>query len=164
MNAFVRRQIEADPDITQRAFAVIGYSEIQAYAEAVNRAGSFDTDAVREALENFNEVPLLVGPTTFTSERHGDIWRPMVIVESEGREAPVRRAVEDPEASASGVLGFGLAIDAGCRFAQAGVYARNDRASRPRGNANQPGTAGTHEPERRGPSSLFRGRQGRRRR
>ena len=81
VNTFVQRQIAADPDITQRAFAVIGYSEIQAYAEAVRRAGSFDAAAVREALESFEEVPLLVGPTTFTSERHGDIWRPIAIVE-----------------------------------------------------------------------------------
>ncbi len=92
VNAFVRRQIEADPDITQRAFAVIGYSEIQAYAEAVKRAGSFDAAAVRDALEGFNEVPLLVGPTTFTSERHGDIWRPMVIVEvKDGKHRFVER-------------------------------------------------------------------------
>jgi branched-chain amino acid transport system substrate-binding protein len=81
VNTFVRRQIELDPEITQRAFAIIGYSEIQAYAEAVNRANSFDAAAVVEALESFTEVPLLVGPTTFTKERHGDIWRPMVIVE-----------------------------------------------------------------------------------
>ena len=92
VNAFVRRQIEADPDITQRAFAVIGYSEMQAYAEAVKRAGSFDTAAVREALESFEEVPLLVGPTTFTSERHGDIWRPIVIVEvKDGKHRFVER-------------------------------------------------------------------------
>ena len=81
VNEFVRRQIKADPSITQRAFAVIGYSEIQAYAAAVKKAGTFDTAAVRQALEGFNEVPLLVGPTTFTSEQHGDITRPMVIVE-----------------------------------------------------------------------------------
>lgn len=92
VNALIRRQIEVDPGVTQRAFTVIGYSEIQAYAEAVRRAGTTDADAVRAAFESFEAVPLLVGPTTFTKEWHGDLSRPVAIVEvKDGKHRFVER-------------------------------------------------------------------------
>ena len=45
--------------------ALTGYSVIQGWQRAVERAGTFETDKVREALEAFVEEPLLAGPTTF---------------------------------------------------------------------------------------------------
>lgn len=92
VNDLVRRQIEADPDITQRAFTIIGYSEVQAFAEAVRKAGTLEAEAVREAFESFDDVPLMVGPTSFSSEWHGDMTRPIAIVEvKDGKHQFVER-------------------------------------------------------------------------
>jgi branched-chain amino acid transport system substrate-binding protein len=81
VNDFMKRFLQKMNDPPQRAFGVIGYSEVQAFARAVEKAGSLDTDKVRAALESFKQEPLLVGPTTFTPDQHGDIWRPMAILE-----------------------------------------------------------------------------------
>ncbi len=42
--------------------AITGYSVIEAWSRAVERAGTFDTDKVRDALQTFKDEPLLAGP------------------------------------------------------------------------------------------------------
>jgi branched-chain amino acid transport system substrate-binding protein len=59
--------------------AVTGYSVVTAWALAVSRAGTFDSDAVLKQLEKFKDVPLLVGQTTFTPELHTNPYRPMLV-------------------------------------------------------------------------------------
>lgn len=80
VNEFIVRLKEAGGS-DQFQFGVIGYSMVQAYARAVEAAGTTETAAVREALESFEEEPLLVGPTTFTPELHGDPKRPFAVLE-----------------------------------------------------------------------------------
>jgi branched-chain amino acid transport system substrate-binding protein len=63
--------------------ALTGYSVIQAYAQAAERAGSLDSDAVVAELEKFNAEPLLVGPTTFTKDRHINHDRGQLIMKVE---------------------------------------------------------------------------------
>lgn len=59
---------------------ITGYSVIEAWSRAVEKAGSFETDAVRTALEGFKGEDLLVGPTTFTAEKHSNDERPMLFM------------------------------------------------------------------------------------
>lgn len=63
------------------AAALTGYSIVQAWALAVNKAGTIDGDAVAKALESFRDVPLLVGPTSFTPQYHWQTNRSMSILE-----------------------------------------------------------------------------------
>ncbi|PDT80832.1 ABC transporter substrate-binding protein [Sinorhizobium sp. BJ1] len=63
------------------SLAVLGYSTIEAYAEAVRRANTTDGTAVVDALEKFDKVPVLVGPTSFSNEAHMDLSRSIAVIE-----------------------------------------------------------------------------------
>lgn len=65
------------------SYSLRGYSMIQAWAKAAEKAGSFDADKVAAALDAFKEEPLVVGPTTFTPDLHIQVARPMTIVQSQ---------------------------------------------------------------------------------
>lgn len=64
--------------------AITGYAAVQAWAEGVRRAGSFDTDKVRAAMEAFEDVPLASGLTTFKDGLHTNTDRPMLIMSVNG--------------------------------------------------------------------------------
>jgi len=59
---------------------ITGYSVVQAWARAAQRAGNFDTDKVRAELEKFTDEPLMVGLTTYTPKLHTNLNRPMLMV------------------------------------------------------------------------------------
>lgn len=69
---------------------ITGYAAIQAWAKAVEKANSFETDAVRAAMESFSDEPLAGGLTTFTGKRHINDERPMLIMSvTDGKAAAV---------------------------------------------------------------------------
>lgn len=73
-------------------FVVSGYSLIEAWSRAVERAGSLDGDAVRAELDKFKDEPLLMGATTFTPDLHITKNRSFVIIEiQDGKPAAVER-------------------------------------------------------------------------
>ena len=61
--------------------AVTGYSVVEAWVRAVERAHSLQTDKVRAALDAFAAEPLLVGPTTFSPQSHINTLRDMIVME-----------------------------------------------------------------------------------
>ena len=61
--------------------AITGYSVIEAWTRAVERAGTFDTDKVREALQKFKDEPLLAGPTTYTEDEHINMQRDLLLMQ-----------------------------------------------------------------------------------
>ena len=70
--------------------AMTGYSVIQGWSKAVEKAGTFDTDKVRDALETFANEPLLAGPTTFTKDTHINMQRDLILLEiKEGKPGNV---------------------------------------------------------------------------
>jgi branched-chain amino acid transport system substrate-binding protein len=70
--------------------AVTGYSVIEAWTRAVEKAGTLETDKVREALQTFKAEPLLAGPTTFTADTHINMQRDMVVLRVEhGKQGAV---------------------------------------------------------------------------
>jgi len=81
--------------------AVTGYSVIEAWTRAVQKAGSLDADKVRAALETFKDEPLLAGPTTFTPDVHINYKRDMIVIEvkdgKQGNSMGVFRAQEVPQ-------------------------------------------------------------------
>jgi branched-chain amino acid transport system substrate-binding protein len=60
---------------------VSGYSLMEALKLAVQRAKSTDTTKVVKALQGFRQVPLLMGPTTFTKKDRQSLGRPMRIMQ-----------------------------------------------------------------------------------
>ena len=66
------------------SYALRGYSMIQAWARAVEKAGSLDADKVAAVLDTFTDEPLMIGPTTFTPDRHIATTRPMTIIKADG--------------------------------------------------------------------------------
>ncbi len=83
VNAFVTKFEEKYGELPVTAHSMTGYSVIEAWAEAVKRANSFDTDAVRAELDKFSNEPLLVGETTFSPDIHINTVRPMTMLEIE---------------------------------------------------------------------------------
>ena len=61
--------------------AITGYSVIEGWSRAVEKAGTFEADKVREALETFNDEPLLAGPTTYTKDFHINMQRDLILLE-----------------------------------------------------------------------------------
>ena len=69
---------------------ITGYSVIEAWARAAQRAGSIDTDKVRAELEKFKDEPLVAGLTTFDAKLHTNVNRPMLIVSiNNGKPEPL---------------------------------------------------------------------------
>lgn len=80
MDKFVAKY--GTPPVTSHA--VTGYSVIEAWAAAVERAGTLDADSVRAALEKFVNEPFLAGPTTYTADVHINHQRDLVLMEVDG--------------------------------------------------------------------------------
>jgi branched-chain amino acid transport system substrate-binding protein len=57
-----------------------GYSVMQAFARAYLKAKTTEGKALTRAFESFRNVPLLVGPTTFTTSYHITPLRPLRII------------------------------------------------------------------------------------
>lgn len=64
--------------------ALTGYSVLEAWVHAVEKAGSFDADKVRPVLDAFKDEPLLVGPTSFSPDVHINNSRDMALMEISG--------------------------------------------------------------------------------
>jgi branched-chain amino acid transport system substrate-binding protein len=83
------------------AHALTGYSVIEAWTRAVERAGTLDAEAVRAELEKFKDEPLLAGPTTYTETEHINMQRDLALMEvvdgKTGNWVAIVRAEQMPE-------------------------------------------------------------------
>lgn len=78
------------PPVT--AHSMTGYSLIQAWTRAAERAGSFEAEAIRTELDKFDEEPLLVGKTSFSPDLHINLHRSLLIMEVQnGKHTPIGR-------------------------------------------------------------------------
>ncbi len=62
---------------------MLGYSLVQTIAKGVEIARTTDGKRLAEALETFNEVPLLAGSTTYSKNCHVPVGRPLLIIHYE---------------------------------------------------------------------------------
>jgi branched-chain amino acid transport system substrate-binding protein len=65
------------------SYPLRGYTAVQAWARAAEKAGSVEGADVAAALDTFVDEPLAIGPTTFTPELHIATTRPMAIIQSQ---------------------------------------------------------------------------------
>jgi len=61
--------------------ALTGYSVIQGWTKAVEKAATLEADKVRDVLQTFVDEPLLAGPTTFTKDTHINMQRDLILLE-----------------------------------------------------------------------------------
>lgn len=80
INEFVKRFKDKFGAAPVTSHALTGYSVIEAWAIAVQRAQSFDTEKVRAELDKFSKEPLLVGATGFNPSLHINLNRPELIM------------------------------------------------------------------------------------
>lgn len=81
VNAFVERykaKYGAAP-VNQSVFD--GYVAIQLWAKAVEKAGTFDSEAVVKVLDSFKDEPSLLGPRTFTPDVHIQTQIPFLVTD-----------------------------------------------------------------------------------
>lgn len=64
-------------------FSVLGYCTIEQWSRAVEKAGSVETDAVVEQMNQFKDEPITCGPTSYTDEVHIQVSRPQLITKVE---------------------------------------------------------------------------------
>jgi len=62
------------------SFGITGYSVVEAFALAIERAKSTDSDAVLAEMNKFKDEPFVVGPTTFTPDLHINLQRPQAVM------------------------------------------------------------------------------------
>ncbi|MCP8895271.1 ABC transporter substrate-binding protein [Shinella daejeonensis] len=82
LNAFVEafKARWNEPPVT--SYAIAGYSMIEQWARAVEKAGTTETRPVLDALNAFRDEPFTIGPTTFTPDVHIQLNRPFLIMET----------------------------------------------------------------------------------
>lgn len=96
VNDFAKRYAAKFGQPPGTAHALTGYSVIEAWALAVERAKSFEADAVRAELDKMNKEILLIGETTFTPDLHININRPMLFQKIvNGKHEPIGRFVSE---------------------------------------------------------------------
>ena len=83
INDFFKRYQAEYGQKSDTSYSIRGYSLFQAWARAVEKAGSFDADKVAAVLDTFANEPLAIGPTTYTPQLHIQTTRPMTIVQSQ---------------------------------------------------------------------------------
>ncbi len=83
MNDFIEAHVERWGEPPVSSYAVNGYSLIEAWELAVERAGTVDTPAVVAEMEQFTDEPLLAGPSTYTPELHILLDRPYLMMKVE---------------------------------------------------------------------------------
>lgn len=81
INTFVKDFTATTHAKPQTSYALFGPALMQIYAEAVKRAGSTDPQKVAKALDSFKNVPTMVGKTSYTSQVHIVLDRPMRIMQ-----------------------------------------------------------------------------------
>ena len=80
-NEFMDRIAKANGgDRLPTSFGITGYSVIEAFALAIQRAGSIDSDKVLAEMNKFKNENFVVGPTTYTPDLHINLMRPQAIM------------------------------------------------------------------------------------
>lgn len=82
VNDFFKRYEKEYGQRSDASYSLRGYSLIQAWAKAAQKAGSFDADKVAAVLDTFKGEDLVIGPTTYSADLHIETTRPMTIVQA----------------------------------------------------------------------------------
>jgi len=79
------------------SYPLLGYSLVQTLAEGIGRAGTTEGAALASALETFEDEPLLIGETTYTSACHVPVGRSLLMIEYEDGKPSSTGEFVEPE-------------------------------------------------------------------
>lgn len=82
MNDFVKTYSARWNEAPVTSYAIAGYSIVEQWAKAVEKAGSTDSKAVVDVLNAYKDEPFTIGPTTFTPDMHIQLNRPFLIMQA----------------------------------------------------------------------------------
>lgn len=83
MNSFVANHKVRWNEAPVSSYSVLGYSLIEQWAYAVDKAETTDTEPVVAVMNGFADQPFTAGPTTFTDQLHIQVDRPWLIMKVE---------------------------------------------------------------------------------
>ncbi len=81
LNAFLKKYEAKYGARPESAYSVLGYSLIEQWAKAVEKAKTTKAEPVVAVLESFKDEPLTVGPTSYTKDLHIQVNRPLLIMQ-----------------------------------------------------------------------------------
>ena len=89
---FTERYKEKFNEPVKMGHVVTGYTAVEAWAHGVEKAGSLDAEAIKAAMESFDNEPLLTGGASFTPELHINLNSPMLMMKAtDGKFEPIGR-------------------------------------------------------------------------
>jgi branched-chain amino acid transport system substrate-binding protein len=94
VNELFARYEEKAGERAPSSFPLFGYAAVEAFAKAVEEAGTTDGEEVKAALESFSDEPLILGPTAYTEDCHAAVGRPQPVMEIQNGEPALVEYVE----------------------------------------------------------------------
>jgi branched-chain amino acid transport system substrate-binding protein len=82
-------------------YVLVGYSAVQTITRGIQLAGTTEGVALAHAIETFTDEPLLVGPTTYATECHIPLGRPMALMQIQAGRPSLLEYVTPSELPAS---------------------------------------------------------------
>jgi branched-chain amino acid transport system substrate-binding protein len=79
------------------SYPLLGYSLVETLARGIERAGTTEGEALASALESFEDEPLLIGETTYTTECHVPVGRSLLMIEYADGEPSSTGEFVEPE-------------------------------------------------------------------
>jgi branched-chain amino acid transport system substrate-binding protein len=79
------------------SYPLLGYSLVQTVARGIERAGTTEGEALASALETFEDEPLLIGETTYTTECHVPVGRSLLMIKYEDGKPSSTGEFVEPE-------------------------------------------------------------------
>ncbi len=79
------------------SYPLLGYSLVQTVARGIEEAGTTEGEELSEALESFEDEPLLIGETTYTSECHVPVGRSLLMIKYEDGKPSSTGEFVEPE-------------------------------------------------------------------
>lgn len=82
MNDFVKAYTARWNEAPVTSYAIAGYSMIEQWAHAVEKAGGTESKSVVDVMNAYKDEPFTIGPTTFAPDMHIQLNRPFLIMEA----------------------------------------------------------------------------------
>jgi branched-chain amino acid transport system substrate-binding protein len=98
MNAFFRKYEQKTGEAALvDSYPILGYSLVQTLARGIEAAGTTEGAELASALDEFEDEPLLAGPTTYTPECHLPVGRPLLMIQYQNGKPSSTGTFVEPE-------------------------------------------------------------------
>lgn len=105
VNTLLKRYEKKTGEPLASSLGATGYADAEIIADAIERAGSVEGEAIAEALDEFEEVPTLLGPISYTPELHIQTKQAMAVSCYTNGKPKLAEYVKPPEGIEIGLGG-----------------------------------------------------------